>query len=142
MDLLNLKPQLEAVIPVIDPLSYDGEYKYGVGTPVEGMFYALASKASPEFRAAARAADELTDPEDKGIALFAGAITRLGGFEEGGVTLDCNMKTKQRLLREYDWWLEQVIVTLRGREAFLPNARNACALSPPSALGVQPKSAK
>lgn len=133
MDLLNLKPQLEAVIPVLHPIT---------NLPIEGMTYTLAGKTSPEFRAAAREADKQDDAEDKGVDLFAGAITGWSGFEENGVTLDCDMETKRRILKQYDWLLEQVIEKLRDKATFLPNARNACALSPPSALGAQPKSGK
>ena len=133
MDLLNLKPQLEAVIPVLHPLT---------GEPIEGMAYVLAGKTSPEFRAARREADKQVDAENKGFDLFAGAITDWSGFEEDGVTLDCDMETKRRILKQYDWLLEQVIEKLRDKETFLPNARNACVLSPPPALGDQPKSGK
>ena len=133
MDLLNLKPQLEAVIPVLHPLT---------GEPIEGMTYTLAGKTSPEFRAAAREADKQKDAEDKGVDLFAGAITDWGGFEESGVALDCDMETKRRVLKQYDWLLEQVIEKLRDKETFLPNARNVSALSQPSALGVRSRSGK
>ena len=133
MDLLNLKPQLEAVIPVLHPLT---------GEPIEGMTYTLAGKTSPEFRAAAREADKQADAEDKGVDLFAGAITDWDGFEENGVVLDCDMETKRRILKQYDWLLEQVIEKLRDKSTFLPNARNACASPPQSAPGVHPKSGK
>ena len=133
MDLLNLKPQLEAVIPVLHPLT---------GDPIEGMTYTLAGKTSPEFRAAAREADKQKDAEDKGVDLFAGAITGWNGFEENSVALDCDMETKRRILKQYDWLLEQVIEKLRDKETFLPNARNASALSQPSALGVRSRSGK
>lgn len=133
MDLLNLKPQLEAVIPVLHPLT---------GDSINGMTYTLAGKTSPEFRAAAREADKQADAEDKGVDLFAGAITGWSGFEENGVTLDCNMETKRRIFKQYDWLLEQVIEKLRDKATFLPNARNAYASPQPSALGAQPKSGK
>ena len=133
MDLLNLKPQLEAVISVLHPLT---------GEPIEGMTYTLAGKTSPEFRAAAREADKQAEAEDKGVDLFAGAITDWDGFEENCVTLDCDMETKRRILKQYDWLLEQVIDKLRDKETFLPNARNASASFQPSALGTQPKSGK
>ena len=133
MDLLNLKPQLEAVISVLHPLT---------GEPIEGMTYTLAGKTSPEFRAAAREADKQADTEDKGVDLFAGAITDWDGFEENGVTLDCNMETKRRILKQYDWLLEQVIDKLRDKETFLPNARNASVSLHQSAHGTQPKSGK
>ena len=133
MDLLNLKPQLEAVIPVLHPLT---------GEPIDGMTYTLAGKTSPEFRAAAREADKQKDAEDKGVDLFAGAITDWSGFEESGSALDCDMETKRRVLKQYDWLLEQVIEKLRDKETFLPNARNASALSQPSALGVRSRSGK
>ena len=133
MDLLNLKPQLEAVIPVLHPIT---------NLPIDGMTYTLAGKTSPEFRAAAREADKQADAEDKGVDLFAGAVTGWSGFEENGVTLDCDMETKRRILKQYDWLLEQVIEKLRDKETFLPNARNACVLSQPSARGTQPKSGK
>ena len=133
MDLLNLKPQLEAVIPVLHPLT---------GEPIDGMTYTLAGKTSPEFRAAAREADKQKDAEDKGVDLFAGAITDWSGFEESGVALDCDMETKRRILKQYDWLLEQVIEKLRDKETFLPNARNVSALSQPSALGVRSRSGK
>ena len=133
MDLLDLKPQLEAVIPVLHPLT---------GEPINGMTYTLAGKTSPEFRAAAREADKQKDEEDKGVDLFAGAIIGWSGFEESGVALDCDMETKRRILKQYDWLLEQVIEKLRDKETFLPNARNASALSQPSALGVRSRSGK
>ena len=118
MDLLDLKPQLEAVIPVLHPIT---------NLPIEGMTYTLAGKTSPEFRAAAREADKQADAEDKGVDLFAGAITGWSGFEENGVVLYCDMETKRRILKQYDWLLEQVIEKLRDKETFLPNARDACA---------------
>ena len=133
MDLLNLKPQLDAIIPVLHPLT---------GESINGMTYTLAGKTSPEFRAAAREADKQKDAEDKGVDLFAGAITDWSGFEESGVALDCDMETKRRILKQYDWLLEQVIEKLRDKETFLPNARNASALSQPSALGVRSRSGK
>ena len=133
MDLLNLRPQLEAVIPVLHPLT---------GEPIDGMTYTLAGKTSPEFRAAAREADKQKDAEDKGVDLFAGAITDWEGFEESGAALDCDMETKRRVLKQYDWLLEQVIEKLRDKETFLPNARNASVSLQPSALGMQPKSGK
>ena len=133
MDLLDLKPQLEAVIPVLHPLT---------GEPINGMTYTLAGKTSPEFRAAAREADKQKDAEDKGVDLFAGAITDWSGFEESGSALDCDMETKRRILKQYDWLLEQVIEKLRDKETFLPNARNVSALSQPSALGVRSRSGK
>lgn len=133
MDLSNLKPQLEAVIPVLHPIT---------NLPIEGMTYTLAGKTSPEFRAAAREADKQADAEDKGVDLFAGAITDWSGFEENGIVLDCNMETKRRILKQYDWLLEQVIEKLRDKSTFLPNARKDCASLQPSALGAQPKSAK
>ena len=133
MDLLNLRPQLEAVIPVLHPLT---------GEPIKGMAYTLAGKTSPEFRAAAREADKQKDAEDKGVDLFAGAITDWEGFEESGAALDCDMETKRRILKQYDWLLEQVIEKLRDKETFLPNARNASALSQPSVLGVRSRSGK
>jgi hypothetical protein len=133
MDLLSLKPQLEAVIPVLHPLT---------GEPIEGMSYTLAGKTSPEFRAAAREADKQTDAEEKGVDLFAGAIIGWSGFEESGEPLDCDMETKRRILKQYDWLLEQVIDKFRDKETFLPNARNASVLSQQSAHGAQPKSAK
>ena len=133
MDLLNLKPQLEAIIPVVHPLT---------GDSINGMTYTLAGKTSPEFRAAAREADKQADTEDKGVDLFAGAIIGWSGFEEDGIALNCDMETKRRILKQYDWLLEQVIEKLRDKETFLPNARNVSALSQPSALGMQPKSGK
>ena len=133
MDLLNLKPQLEAVIPVLHPLT---------GEPIDGMTYTLAGKTSPEFRAAAREADKQKDAEDKGVDLFAGAIIGWSGFEEDGIALNCDMETKRRILKQYDWLLEQVIEKLRDKETFLPNARNVSALSQPSALGVRSRSGK
>ncbi len=133
MDLSNLKPQLEAVIPVLHPLT---------GEPIDGMTYTLAGKTSPEFRSAAREADKQADAEDKGVDLFAGAITDWDGFEENGVVLDCDMETKRRILKQYDWLLEQVIEKLRDKSTFLPNARKDCASPQPSAHGTQPKSAK
>ena len=133
MDLLNLKPQLEAVIPVLHPLT---------GEPIKDMTYTLAGKTSPEFRAAAREADKQKDAEDKGVDLFAGAIIGWSGFEEDGIALNCDMETKRRILKQYDWLLEQVIEKLRDKETFLPNARNASALSQPSALGVRSRSGK
>ena len=133
MDLLNLKPQLEAVIPVLHPLT---------GEPIKDMTYTLAGKTSPEFRAAAREADKQKDAEDKGVDLFAGAIIGWSGFEEDGVALNCDMDTKRRILKQYDWLLEQVIEKLRDKETFLPNARNVSALSQPSALGVRSRSGK
>lgn len=144
MDLLTKRPMFEAIIPVIDPDSYDDEdsYVYGIGVPVDGMTYTLAGKTSPEFRAAVREAEKQEVAEDKGIDLYAGAITNWTGFEENGVVLDCDMDTKRRILRRYDWILEQVIVTLKKRSVFFPNARNAYASPQPSALGAQPKSAK
>ena len=133
MDLLSLKPQLEAVVSVLHPIT---------NLPIEGMSYTLAGKTSPEFRAAAREADKQTDAEEKGVDLFAGAITVWSGFEENGEPLACNMETKRRILKQYDWLLEQVIDKLRDKETFLPNARNASALSQQSAHGAQPNSAK
>lgn len=133
MDLLNLKPQLEAVIPVLHPIT---------NLPIDGMTYTLAGKTSPEFRAAAREADKQKDAEDKGVDLFAGAITGWDGFEENGVTLDCDMETKRRILKQYDWLLEQVIEKLRDKETFLPLARNYSVSLQPSALGTLPKSGK
>ena len=133
MDLLQLKPEMEAVVQVIKPVT---------GKPIDGMTYTLAGKTSPEFRAASREADKQSDSEEKGVDLFAGAITGWTGFEEGGVALECDMETKRRVLRQYDWLHEQVIDKLRDKETFLPNARNACALSQPSAHGDKPKSGK
>lgn len=133
MDLLDLKPELEAVIPVLHPLT---------NLQIDGMTYTLAGKTSPEFRAAAREADKQADAEDKGVDLFAGAITDWDGFEENGVVLDCDMETKRRILKQYDWLLEQVIEKLRDKSTFLPNARKDCVLSQPSARGTQPKSGK
>ena len=133
MDLLNLKPQLEAVIPVLHPIT---------NLPIDGMTYTLAGKTSPEFRAAAREADKQADAEDKGVDLFAGAITDWEGFEESGAVLDCDMETKRRILKQYDWLLEQVIEKLRDKETFLPNARNASASPQPSAHGVRSRSGK
>ena len=133
MDLSNLKPELEAVIPVLHPIT---------NLPIEGMTYTLAGKTSTEFRAAAREADKQADAEDKGVDLFAGAITGWSGFEESGAALDCDMETKRRILRQYDWLLEQVIEKLRDKSTFLPNARNDSALLQPSALGVRSRSGK
>jgi len=133
MDLLTLKPQLEAVVPVLHPLT---------GEPIAGMSYTLAGKTSPEFRAAAREADKQTDAEEKGVDLFAGAITGWSGFEENGAALDCDMETKRRILKQYDWLLEQVIDKLRDKETFLPNARSASASLQQPAHGAQPKSEK
>ena len=133
MDLLNLKPQLEAVIPVLHPLT---------GEPIKGMNYTLAGKTSPEFRAAAREADKQKDAEDKGVDLFAGAIIGWTGFEENGEPLNFDMDTKRRILKQYDWLLEQVIEKLRDKSTFLPNARKDCASPQPSALGTKPKSGK
>ena len=133
MDLLSLKPQLEAIIPVLHPLT---------GEPIESMTYTLAGKTSPEFRAAAREADKQKDAEDKGVDLFAGAITDWEGFEESGAALACDMETKRRILKQYDWLLEQVIDKLRDKSTFLPNARSASVSLQPSEGGAQPKIGK
>jgi hypothetical protein len=133
MDFLLLKPEMSAKIPVFHPITKKA---------MPGVNYTLASKASPEFRAAQRAASEYSDEEEKGIATFAGAVLDWEGFQEGNVPIDPSMENKRRFLKEYDWWLKQVIKKLLDDETFLPNARNASASLQPSAVGVQPKSEK
>ena len=142
MDLLTKKPQQSAVISVIDPDSYGKIYEYGKGNPVDGMTYTLAHTNSPEFRAAQSEAECQTNAEDKNIDVFAGAITDWTGFEEGGEPLACDMETKRRILKTYDWLAFQVIETITTRQAFFPPARNASASSQPSALGVRSRSGK
>ena len=133
MDFLLLTPELSVKIPVLNPVTKEA---------MPGVNYTLASKASPEFRAAQRAANECSDEEEKGVATFAGAVLDWEGFQEGDAPINPSTENKQRFLKEYDWWLKQVIEKLLDDETFLPNARNASALSQPSALGVRSRSGK
>ena len=133
MDFLQLKPELSAKIAVLNPVTKE---------EMPGVTYTLAGRTSPEFRAAKRLAEKYSDAEERGVATFAGAITGWEGFQEGGVPIEPTLENKQRFLDEYDWLLKQVIERFTEDETFLPNARNASALSQPSEGGAQPKSGK
>ena len=133
MDFLQLKPELSAKIAVLNPVTKE---------EMPGVTYTLAGRTSPEFRAAKRLAEKYSDAEERGVATFAGAITDWEGFQEGVVSIEPTLENKQRFLDEYDWFFKQVIENFTEDETFLPNARNASALSQQSALGERQKSGK